>query len=83
MPTTNSQLHLSPIRDAVKPTVSEWVDGYQYMANVCLRFNSARSAALCIPLRARPTYVDFRILEAFLQVVIYSLVRYFADECKI
>lgn len=32
---------------------------------------------------ARSAYVDFRILEAFLQIVIYSLVRYLADECKI
>ena len=32
---------------------------------------------------ARATYVDFCVLEAFLQIVIYSLVRYLADECKI
>ena len=53
------------------------------MANVCLRLGSALPLLLRIHSCARPTYVDFRILESFLQIVIYSLIRYLADECKI
>lgn len=83
MPTTHCQLHPSLLVGAEVPTVSKGINGYQHMANVCLRSISAPLSRLQIQPYARPTYVDFRILEPFLQIVIYSLVRYFADECKI
>ena len=53
------------------------------MANVCLRLKSALPLLLRIHLCARATYVDLRILESFLQIVIYSFIRYLADEGKI
>lgn len=53
------------------------------MANVSLRSKSALPSHLHFQPCAQPTYVDFRILEAFLQIVIDSLVRYLANECKI
>ena len=53
------------------------------MADVCLRSQSAlHSLSLVKPL-ARPTYVDLRILEPLLQIIIDSLVRYLTDEGKI
>ena len=53
------------------------------MANVCLRLKSALLLLQHVYLCARPTYVDLRILEPFLQIIIYSIVRYLAYECKI
>lgn len=53
------------------------------MANVCLRSKSALPFHLYVQSCASSTYVDFRILKPFLQIIIYSLVRYLADEGKI
>lgn len=66
MPTIRCQLHQPLIVSTVVLTVSEGIDGNQHMANVCLRSNSALPARLHIEPCARPTYVNFRILEAFL-----------------
>lgn len=74
MPTIHCQLRPSLLVGAVEPTVSKWVDRYQHVANVCLRLKSALPSYLHFQLCARPTYIDFRILEAFLQIVIYSLI---------
>ena len=55
-------------------TVSEGIDGDKHMANVCLQSYSALQYQLYVQPRARPTYIDFCILEPFFQIVVYSLV---------
>ena len=55
-------------------TVSEGIDGDKHMANVCLQSYSALQYRLYVQRRARPTYIDFCILEPFFQIVIYSLI---------
>ena len=55
-------------------TVSEGINRDKHMANVCLQSYSALQYRLYVQQRARPTYIDFRILEPFFQIVVYSLI---------
>ena len=54
-------------------TISEGVDGNQDMANIGLYIPSV--FAVILLLGFCPAYVDLRILEPFLQVIIDCLVR--------
>ena len=59
----------------VKLTISEWVDGDQHMANIGLYDLSV--LALILLLGFCSAYVDLRIFEPFLQVIVDCLVRDF------
>lgn len=56
----------------IKPTISERVDGDQDMADVCLRLQ--KLASLLALNDNYFTHVNFSILEAFLQILIDSLI---------
>ena len=59
----------------VKLTVSEWVDGDQHMANIGLYDPSVLTHILLLGFS--PAYINLRIFEPFLQVIIDRLVRDF------
>lgn len=75
------ELAQSPLTvECMQLTISEWIDGHQYMSNICLPTCQYRIYRYSPMVAA---HINLPILESLLQVVIDRLVRHFADQGKI